>query len=403
MLQNYIKLSLYCEGNFHYSHNEADLDLNLGKVQMVLGKFHNDKVGKSIFGNVIHDDYTLKAGDTFYFLPGVTIPRIKLKDIYNTHKVKTVRDINDANSIFMGSRTINKITDVEWPYTCKTEAFKKFIADALAKGGIQQYYYDKIYSILEFYTVEDVLIDYATLSLLRDDDISYGIKDPEQIQSSTKFVKVEEEYVELYNQMIGKELYSEDSLLEYINGDDAVEIDRDMFETISDMFNSSDADNHTLAMEIMANSHYKKSILYLVLLLNDFGSRIYSIRSKNHVNFKSLLTYLGDDNIYNLNCDSCIDILIDKGAVTEENMNIILDKFQEEIYLNGNSRHIRAKSVCFSNDVNAILNKEIIHKVAEDYVPVEVTEEPVVEELVVEQVTPQTIVDDIEDNEFSFF
>jgi hypothetical protein len=36
------------------------------------------------------------------------------------------------------------------------------------------------------------------------------------------------------------------------------------------MFQSSDDDNHVLAMEIMANSHYENSILYLLMLISEF-------------------------------------------------------------------------------------------------------------------------------------
>ncbi len=59
------------------------------------------------------------------------------------------------------------------------------------------------------------------------------------------------------------------------------------------MFKSSDKDNHIMAMEIMANSNYVESALYLLLLLEEYGHRIADCNTKNHVNFKSMVSYFG--------------------------------------------------------------------------------------------------------------
>jgi hypothetical protein len=48
-----------------------------------------------------------------------------------------------------------------------------------------------------------------------------------------------------------------------------------------------------LAMEIMANSKYVESLIYLELLFYRYAGRISDRHTKNHVNFKSLLGYLG--------------------------------------------------------------------------------------------------------------
>ena len=44
-------------------------------------------------------------------------------------------------------------------------------------------------------------------------------------------------------------------------------------------------------MEIMANSNYIESALYLLILLERYAPRIGDCHTKNHVNFKSMVSY----------------------------------------------------------------------------------------------------------------
>ena len=87
-------------------------------------------------------------------------------------------------------------------------------------------------------------------------------------------------------------LCDEKDLLENLNGDDALVIGETEFEQLRQMFLSSDSDNHVLAMEIMANSNYSQSIFYLLRLFKDYNRKISDQRSRNHVNFKSLVSIM---------------------------------------------------------------------------------------------------------------
>ena len=80
-------------------------------------------------------------------------------------------------------------------------------------------------------------------------------------------------------------------MLEVVNGDEAVLIDLDTYQNLRNMFKSSDSDNHVMAMEIMANSNYLESLLYLEMLFFHHHQQIDYSRTKNHVNFKSLKNY----------------------------------------------------------------------------------------------------------------
>jgi hypothetical protein len=406
MLENYLIVSLSDQGSFYGNEDPKYLDLD-SSIDMVLGQF--DKRSKEVLSNVVHEEYTLTHGDKFYFLPGVTIPRIKLKDVSNTHKIRTVREIDTADRIFVGSKTVDKITNIHWRYSCETASLLKFIEEAFLNDNMNQYYYDKIKTGLEFYTNDLVIIDYPTARLLMHSSIPYHVtaEDEWLIDGSNRFTSIVSEYETLYNQLKGKELYAEDALLEYVNGEDAVEIDDTMFDTISDMFDSSDRDNHTLAMEIMANSHYKKSLLYLILLFNKHGNVMYGAKTKNHVNFKSLTLYLNLSGNLTPSADECIDILMDKKAVNTENMNVLLEKFGNDVTI-GESKYFKVKTVCFSKEVDEVLNYEMTKQLKQEFIP-EVVEEEVIEEPIASTeldliVEPETITNGTTDtNTFDFF
>jgi hypothetical protein len=54
--------------------------------------------------------YVPAQGDSIFLMPGVNIPRVKLKDLALDLGVKIVRDPERANIIISGKATINKIT-----------------------------------------------------------------------------------------------------------------------------------------------------------------------------------------------------------------------------------------------------------------------------------------------------
>ena len=102
------------------------------------------------------------------------------------------------------------------------------------------------------------------------------------------------------------------------------------------MFESSDDDNHVLAMEIMANSHYENSILYLLMLISEFHYTISNTHTKNHVNFKSMLAYFNwvPRNISGLRAYNIIKIIDEKGLLTLDMIKILYKEYTDSIHSN---------------------------------------------------------------------
>ena len=235
---------------------------------------------------------------------------------------------------------------------------------------------------LEFYTNDLLLIDRYTFNLLTNNSIPYNLQDIDDRLKfgNDRFLNIHSDYVETIKSINGLDLYIEDSLMDHINGPDAVNIDDTMFITLSEMFDSSDRDNRVLAMEIMANCNYKNSLLYLTLLFHNYGGYMDDINTKNHVNFKSLRTYFGlDSRSLSISPDHVVEILITKNGVTLENMNIIINKFGDRINSYGKSKHFIPKTVSFSEQIDQILNQEITYNLKNDY---DVTPDKVLDESV---------------------
>jgi hypothetical protein len=56
--------------------------------------------------NMVKTPYTPSKGDKIYFLPGVSVPRVKFKNVCVEHGVKTIRDVEQATVIFGSKKSI---------------------------------------------------------------------------------------------------------------------------------------------------------------------------------------------------------------------------------------------------------------------------------------------------------
>jgi len=322
--------------------------------------------------------YTPMKGDKLYFLPGVNIPRIKLKDLATKFGIRTVRDVSEANVIFGSSKTKDKITGYSWKYKIPTTLVRLFFETY--KNDLDEYQYNKLENALEFYTEEDILTDWSTARTFTDNDLpqwnSYSQQPAytdfhSKSRSSSEHVhEVNKDYIHLYELIKGREIIDESCLLDQLNGDDAVIIDADMFTQLTTMFSSSDDDNHILAMEILANSKYKESLLYIEMIFKNHSYAIGNCHTKNHVNFKSLLSYLGKANRYiDTNLDDIMESLISKKVLTKDKVDILLENYGHEINNRGDSTYFKVQTITVNEDTLSLLNENYNYKVIEDYEP----------------------------------
>jgi hypothetical protein len=388
--------------NFEYTYSDTTLDNFNVRIETT-----NYFDPSSDAFNIVKNEYTPMKGDKLYFLPGVNIPRIKLKDLATKFGIRTVRDVNEATIIFGSSKTKDKMTGSSWKYKIPTPLVQLFFETY--KNDMDDYQFSKIETALEFYTEEYILTDWSTARNFTDTDCpqfnSYSLQ-PAYLdyvnnkKSSSEYVyDVTTEYLSIFNSLKDREIIDESCLLDQLNGDDAIIIDADMFTQLSTMFNSSDDDNHILAMEILANSKYKESLLYIEMIFKNHSYSIGNCHTKNHVNFKSLLSYLGKSNRYiDTSLDDIMDSLISKKVLTKDKVDILLENYGHEINNRGDSTYFKVQTITVNEDTLSLLNENYNYKVIKDYEPsiVENLEEEELDEVIEDELINEIVNEPIE-------
>jgi hypothetical protein len=357
-----------CDMDTHWSSNDTKhISFN---IDSWLGTFTEDTT--SIL-NVIKQPYVPQQGDKIYFLPEVSIPRVKFKNVSLEYGIKTVRDAKQANVFFGCSKSAHYMTSYKWAYELPTSEFKEFVE--LIDHRLDGHTRDKIDTALEFYENDTVAISWTIMN-----NIHGAMSKHSCSKYSQRVVTIDDNFKEEFEHLQSLTIYDESSVIDILNGEDATVIDKNMFEHLREMFNSSDTDNHVLAMEIMANSKYTESLIYLELLFHYHAGRIMDIHSKNHVNFKSLVSYLGKNmrTLYT-DLDDIGHSLINKGQFTTDKLEIVMEYLSDEIKFRGDSRHFTVKTITVHPDYIAQLGSNYTYNVQDDYVgpelPIEFDEE----------------------------
>jgi hypothetical protein len=297
--------------------------------------------------------YVPAQGDSIYLMPGVNIPRVKLRDLALDLGVKIVRDPERANIIISGKATINKITCGRWLHSTATEEFTKYVEWLKTHMGFDIYYTDKYNTAVAACNPEKIYIEYSTARHMND----AGFVTLSGYSSGVHFV--EEEYRDVLDSIQNKPIFDESELLAMINGDDAVTITPEVYQQLVKMFQSSDQDNHIMAMEIMANSNYIDSALYLLILLERYANRISDCHTKNHVNFKSMVSYFNMTvkEIAWLDPDKIAKHLMNLGLLTKDWTHVLLQEEAEWFIRNiAHSSTFSVKEIVPTPEVQTAIN-----------------------------------------------
>lgn len=328
--------------------------------------------------------YEPKEKDKLFFAKSVNIPRVKLKNLTKDYKIKATTKIEEANAVFISSNTTSKYTAVLWRYNVRTDKFKQFFEEAVDGGHFDDYHANKIKDALEFYEGELIAINYNTKQILENGNFPFRLNEGVSF-SSERLNYITDEYYDSYKDILNftGDVYDESELLKYLNGSDAIAIEENMYESLCEMFDSSDRDNHTMAMEIMANSQFEDSVLYLSLLFNKYHNDIQNSRTKSHVNFKSLLALMEiRSNYFYLSIDDIVIKLKKHNKLTKENVDLLLKKLGDDITDRGDSTYFKVKTITMTEDMLAVLNLNYEYRTQGDFTPLSPKIEEVVEETV---------------------
>jgi hypothetical protein len=352
--------------------------------------------------NISNDSYTPKPGDKLYFLPGVNIPRIKLKDLTLQYGIKTVRDLKDANVIFGSDSTASKLSDAKHYYKIPVVLIKEFLE--LSKDKMDSRDVTKLETALEANDKKYFYGQYNERRIFADAEYPFyklAIQNPvykytkeinEYLNYSSWTSSVEDEaHLILINKLKNSniKIINEESLLAIINGDDSIIITEEVFENLSQMLVSSDEDNHVLAMEIMANCNYKESLMYLEIIFKEFYYTLNRNHTKNHVNFKSLLSYLGKTaSNMSTSIDEIVFSLRQKGVLTKDKLDYLITKYSDYIRQYGDTNVFKVKTVTVDEEILRELNLNYDLQLLSEFEPL-IIEEPVAEVIENEEIVQE--------------
>ena len=318
--------------------------------------------------------YTPSYGDKLFFLPGINIPRVKLKNLTLSHNVKSIRDIDKSSAVFANSFTFSKMVECKYYNTLPTSLFKQYFE--IIKDDLDSVQVGMVEASLESYSNDVILLDYYTRSAMTDDNLT-SIKNNSDFINQVddhyfldRFNVLNEDQVGLFKLLSTKEIFQETDIIELLNGDKALSIDDEVFNQLSEMMNSSDIENHTLVMEIIANCEYRTSLLYLMVLFEKYGYIFMRSRVKSHINFKSLLSYLDlSTHDMNVSIDTIMKLFIKREVLTEKWIDTLLSIYDSEVR-RGESSYFKCKTMTLNDEALAYLNVNYKRDLRDDFVPV---------------------------------
>ena len=361
-MKNYLKISINMERyNSEIEHIEIDFKKFIIVEEREDFKFSENK-------------YTPSYGDKLFFLPGINIPRVKLKNLTLSHNVKSIRDIDKSSAVFANSFTFSKMVECKYYNTLPTSLFKQYFE--IIKDDLDSVQVGMVEASLESYSNDVILLDYYTRSAMTDDNLT-SIKNNSDFINQVddhyfldRFNVLNEDQVVLFKLLATREIFQETDIIELLNGDKALSIDDEVFNQLSEMMNSSDIENHTLVMEIIANCEYRTSLLYLMILFEKYGHIFMRSRVKSHINFKSLLSYLDlSTHDMNVSIDTIMKLFIKREVLTEKWIDTLLSIYDSEVR-RGESSYFKCKTMTLNDEALAYLNVNYKRDLRDDFVPV---------------------------------
>lgn len=277
-------------------------------------------------------DFNPEQHDVLYILPGSSIPSAKLKNFVVSHSIRRTNSLDKANTVVLNKENIYEYLKTEYYYIVNRQ---ELIDHLISNKKYLEYFQNLVNLVNLLDSIDDqyLLLNYTDDAFLAN---HYDFSNP--YDDHKKFHVVSSDAVSDFELLTTFKLVSETSILKNINGDNSVEINQELYEQLCNMLSSSDNDNITMAMEIMANCHYMKSLPYLFLLFEKYSYKLEDSPVKRHVNFKSLLAMLDvTSRGFYMNINHMVNVLLKYNQVTKEKLDFLLDNLvgNYNVQLNG--------------------------------------------------------------------
>ena len=312
-------------------------------------------------------EYTPNKGDKLFFLPGCTVPRFKMKTFCEKYKTAMVKYKESATALFVGPDSFKDMVCRLPSYTYSRPNVEKYLLNYATTSPMRAALLETDY--------KHVYFDYGVTDLLKDAfGKPFNNTAVEYNDETASYYFTSDAAYENYTLTIGNsKIYNQDDILKRINT--GAVMTEEQYISIQRLFESSDTQNHKVAIEIMSNCDYEKSCVYLLLLIEKFYGKIYNCPTKNHVNFKSLLKFFGFQSLTNLDLDDIINSLISRKLLNKANLDILMPMAIEELSNTGGYDHFVVDKIKVSDAVDKALEENILDSSKDTHIIPDLDEE----------------------------
>lgn len=300
--------------------------------------------------------YVPKEGDRIYFSPSCNIPRFKFKEYAKERKITSVKYLVRANVIIVGPESYGDFFDLQTYDWVDFNDFSRWLDKIFPIADMRsiQIRHD-LKSVVE--NTDRVLFKGSSYEELSDDDTPFVIKPPVR-EKNGKFLQVRDEFLlEPLREMESpnSKFYNQDDILKDLNT--GIIINQEIYENISDLFESTDTENTRVAMEIIANSNFDKSAFYLLTLVSQYGDKMNKSPHKTLVNFKAFIKYFGIEEMWRFGVDKIIDSLICKNLLSNEILSLFLPSIKAKMTQSKGFKHFKVSEIAISEQMKEAIEK----------------------------------------------
>ena len=330
--------------------NKGTIELNVRKNEYFMGLSNSWELGKTDIENLNVPD--IKPGKTFsikdksmYRFPNLNLPRQKVDLLKEKENIKVVRDPNKADIHVISYKFLRNLFDFRWESAISfvdffniiklgveeglfsqecTDDLKLMIKDADKDSYValkKNYYYDSSPHVKQWYDKFNNIID------------KYN-------NDYNKVIILEEKNKKVYEDFLSgnAEIVYDTDILDIIDSELAV-LEDDQYDNIVAMIKSSDRDNRTLGVEMLANCNIEKSFNIVSDLYWWHYDFIKDTNNWNSINVKSLRNRMkgyegghNTSNIYSFN--AYLNQLAKDGKLTRFAVNKTREKLLNTLMCN---------------------------------------------------------------------
>jgi hypothetical protein len=322
--------------------NKGVLELDVRKDEYFMGFTDSWELGKKDIENLNIPD--IKPGKTFsingksiYRFPNLSLPRQKVDLLKEKENIKVVRDPNKADIHVISYKFLRDIFTFRWESAVPFVDFFNIIKLGVEEGLFSQECIDDLKLMINNADKDSYVslnkTYYHNGHIKQWDDKFNDIIDKYKNDYS-KVIVIEEKNKKAYEDFISSssEIVYDTDILDIIDSELAV-LEDDQYDNIMAMITSSDIDNRTLGVEMLANCNIEKSFNIVSDLYWWYYDFIKDTNNWNSVNVKSLRnrmkSYEGGHNTANIySFNAYLNQLAKDGKLTR----FAVDKTREKLY-----------------------------------------------------------------------